>query len=355
MRFHLSDEQEMLCDSLRGTLSRVAPVEHCRSAVDGESDFDTDAWRAVMEWGLGSLLVSEEDGGSGACLLNTALAMELLGECAAPGPYLGHMLASLALTRCGDAALKAQWLPSIAAGTTIATVATTGDWMPDTWSAEIAQGRVTGTSAYVLGAGHADIFIVGTVGRTLALVEADAPGISIMAVETSDRTRRLYHVAFDQTPCHVIGGHYSAQRMSDAGLILLSSDALGGANKALAMSVEYAKIREQFGVPIGSFQAVKHQLASMALLVEPARALCWYAAHAFDQNQSDQHRTAALAKAHLADRFTAVTRAAIQIHGGIGYTWEHEMQIYFRRALFDHAYLGLPSLHRERAAVLAGW
>lgn len=355
MRFHLSDEQDMLCDSLRGTLLRVASVERCRAAVDGDSDFDAAAWRAVMDWGLGGLILDEQDGGSGASLLNAALAMELIGACAAPGPYLGQMMASVALASCNDASLKGKWLADIAAGTLIATVSFTGDWMPDTWTAEITQGRVTGACGYVLGADRADIFIVGGRGGKLALVEATAPGIHVTALQSADRTRRLHHVTFDQTPCHLIGEQDSAMRMIDAGLILLSADALGGAGKALAMAVDYAKTREQFGVPIGSFQAIKHQLANMALLVEPSRALCWYAAHAFDQHQSDQHRTAALTKAHLADHYTAVTRAAIQIHGGIGYTWEHEMQIYFRRALFDHAYLGLPSRHRERAAVLAGW
>jgi alkylation response protein AidB-like acyl-CoA dehydrogenase len=355
MRFHLSDEQDMLCDSLRGILSRVASVAQCRAAVDGTSDFDAAAWRAVMDWGLGGLVLDEADGGSGASLLNAALAMELIGEFAAPGPYLGQLLAGVALSACNDAALKAPWLDGIAAGTMIASVAPTGGWMPDSWTAQVADGKLTGDAAFVLGASHAALFLVGTRGGKLAIVDATAPGIAITAVESSDRTRRLHHVGFNQAPCQLLVDNDIAPRMSNAALVLLAADALGGASKALSLSVDYAKIREQFGVPIGSFQAVKHQLATMALQVEPSRALCWYAAHAFDHRQADMPRTAALAKAHLAECFTAVTRAAIQIHGGIGYTWEHEMQIYFRRALFDHAYFGAPSLHRERSAVLAGW
>ena len=143
--------------------------------------------------------------------------------------------------------------------------------------------------------------------------------------------------------------------MRDAGLVLLAADAFGGAQQLLEMSVEYAKTRQQFGVTIGSFQGLKHQLANVAVEIEPARGLYWYAAHAFDHVPDESERTAALAKAHLGQVYMQTARDAVEAHGGIGFTWECDVQIYFKRAMFDRAFLGAPSVHRERAAALAGW
>jgi alkylation response protein AidB-like acyl-CoA dehydrogenase len=137
--------------------------------------------------------------------------------------------------------------------------------------------------------------------------------------------------------------------------VLLAADALGGATRCVESSVAYAKTREQFGVPIGHFQALKHQLANMALEVEPSRALVWFAAHAFDALPGDAPRAAALAKAHLGDVYAQVARDTVEAHGGIGFTWECDVQIWFKRALFDRAFCGTPAEHRERAARLAGW
>jgi alkylation response protein AidB-like acyl-CoA dehydrogenase len=151
------------------------------------------------------------------------------------------------------------------------------------------------------------------------------------------------------------GGGEAACRVRDVGLVLLAADAFGGASRLVEMSVEYAKTRVQFDVPIGQFQAVKHKLADMATDVEPARGLYWYAAHAIDRLPAESERAAALAKAHLTDRYLQVAREAVEVHGGIGFTWECDVQIWFKRAMFDRAYLGPPEGHRDRAAALAGW
>ena len=143
--------------------------------------------------------------------------------------------------------------------------------------------------------------------------------------------------------------------MRDAGLVLLAADAFGGAQRLLEMAVEYAKTRQQFGVTIGSFQGLKHQLANLAVEIEPARGLYWYAAHAFDHVREESERTAALAKAHLTDVYMQAARDSVEAHGGIGFTWECDVQIYFKRAMFDRAFFGTPATHRERAAALAGW
>jgi alkylation response protein AidB-like acyl-CoA dehydrogenase len=162
---------------------------------------------------------------------------------------------------------------------------------------------------------------------------------------------QLDHVHSDLLP----GGLEAAERVRQAGLVLIAADAFGGASHCLQAAVDYAKQREQFGVTIAHFQAIKHQLADMALEVEPCRALYWYAAHAFDHVPSDAARFASLAKAHICERYLVAARRAIEIHGGIGYTWECDMHFFLRRAIFDRAYLGSPSRHRSRFADLTGW
>ena len=181
-------------------------------------------------------------------------------------------------------------------------------------------------------------------------------GQQVTPRDGADRTRRLAHVTYVATPADAMPApRETADRVVDAALVLLAADAFGGASRLLEMSTDYAKTREQFGGPIGRFQGLKHQLANMAVEVEPARGLYWYAAHAYDQQSPDSTRVAALAKAHLGDVFMQTARAAIEAHGGIGYTWAYDAQIWFKRAMFDFAYLGAPSRHREHAAQLSGW
>ena len=171
-----------------------------------------------------------------------------------------------------------------------------------------------------------------------------------------DRTRRLWNVDFTGVPARLLRAPSALpQRVADTALVLLAADAFGGALKALHLSTEYVKVREQFGRPVGSFQAVKHLLAEMAAAVEPARGLYWYAAYAQDHLPEERTRVAALAKAHVTERFLQVSRDMIEAHGGVGYTWEYDAHIWLKRAMFDHAYLGMPAAHRARAADLAGW
>jgi alkylation response protein AidB-like acyl-CoA dehydrogenase len=352
VKFHLSPEQEALQDSILRTAQRVCPPERRRALLDAPTDFDRPIWEAVMELGVGGLMIPEDFGGVGFGLEDTALAMEALGQTATPGPFFGHVLAGWALAQSDDAALKDRWLPRLAAGEAVATIALDG-WSPEEWAPEVAGGVANGQVRFVPGADQAGLIVVGTKSG-LAVVEA-GKGVELEAMSGSDMTRRLWHVKLTDAPATLIGGADTARRLVDAGLILLAADALGGAEQALAMTVEYAKQREQFGQVIAKFQALKHQFANMALEVEPARALVWYAAYAWDLGLPDAPRVAAHAKAHLADRFVSVARMAVQCHGGIGYTWEYDLQIWFRRSLFDRAFLGAPSTHRERVAVMAGW
>ena len=356
MRFHPTEEQLAIQDALKGTLEDAMPRERLETIVNDGGDFDRDSWDALMALGLGGLALPESVGGAGLGLLDLAMGIEVLGQGGVVGPVLQHCLAGLALNLADEGHAKTSWLGRIASGEVVATIALGGNWLPESWTAIVEGGKASGSIGFVPGGEAAQLILVGTQGGGLALVEKGA-GVTVESVQSADRTRRMSRVTFDRAPATILfePGDAQVARIFDAALVLASADALGGAQYCLDLSVAYAKEREQFGVAIGRFQALKHQLAQMALEVEPARALMWYAAYAWDSEQEDASRAAAMAKAHIADRFVSVARAAVAAHGGIGYTWEYSLNIWFRRSLFDRAYLGSPTVHRARAADLAGW
>ncbi|MFZ4688000.1 MAG: acyl-CoA dehydrogenase family protein [Polymorphobacter sp.] len=351
MRFHLSSEQTAIQDAVRGTLADVWPMARLHGFAEAEADFDPTSWQALMALGLGGLLLREADGGSGLGLVEAALVAEVAGAAAAAGPIAGQMLGAAIIAASANPQARAQ-LAGVASGETVVTLAFGGGWLPTSWDATPASGTVR----FVESARAAQLFILGTAGGGLALVSAGA-GVEIAPVRSTDRSRRLSRVTFDNAEAITLfeAGDSFVARAFDAALVLVAADALGGAQQATDMSVGYAKDRVQFGQPIGRFQALKHQLAHMALDVEPARALVWYAAYAHDAGLPDAARAAAMAKAHLADVYVRTTRAAIAAHGGIGYTWDYGLNYWFRRAVHDRAMLGSPALHRARAADMAEW
>jgi alkylation response protein AidB-like acyl-CoA dehydrogenase len=353
VRFHLTDEQEAMQEAITGAVRTALPAEDLSAVLDAPSDMHAPVWDAIMRLGVAGMLVAEEYGGGGLSVVDAAVVMEALGAVAAPGPFLGQVLAAHALAASDDQGLRQKWLPSVLTGETKATVAFGDGWLPSTWIATEEHGAVTGDLGFVLGGGVADLYVVGLRGGVLALVERE--NARVEELQCVDRTRRLSRVRFADAPGSPLCGPHAASRLTDIALMLVAADALGGAGTSFRMACQYATVREQFGVPIAQFQAVKHQLAGMAIEVEPARALVWYAAYALDRNFGESARLASHAKAHLADRFTSVARSAIRVHGGIGYTWEYPLQVYYRRSLFDHAYLGEPTVHRERVASLSGW
>ncbi len=357
MNFGLSDEQELLQETVRGFVANECPLPRLREIFEGKDGHDAALWGDMIKMGLGGLVVPESYGGAGLELLDLALMMEILGEGAVPGPFFGHSLATLALVLGGSSEQKERWLPKLVSGEALGTVALGEDdeaWDPSTWTAKVSQGQVTGEKAYVPYGERADLIIVGVAGAGLVAVTRESSGVKVEAVNGGDRTRRLARVTLQSAPCEDLP-EPAAARVRDAGLVLLAADAFGGASKLISMAVEYAKTREQFGQPIAQFQAVKHKLSDMVVEIEPARGLYWYAAHAFDRIPDEAERAAALAKAHLTDRFMQIARDTVEVHGGIGFTWESDVQIWFKRAMFDRTFLGPPALHRERAAQLAGW
>jgi alkylation response protein AidB-like acyl-CoA dehydrogenase len=300
--------------------------------------------------------VPESHGGAGLELLELALVAEELGHGAVPVPFLGHALATLALARGGSAAQQAAWLPRLAAGDARATVALAEDgarWLPPEWRTPLSNGRLRGRKQLVPEAEGADLFVVGCAGGALALVEAGA-AVRVTGEPTLDRGRPLATLDLDDAPAEPLP-NANAERLVDAGSVLLAADAFGAAHHLVRATAAYLQTRQQFGQPLAQFQALKHQLANMALDVDPARGLWWYAAHAFDHAPSEASRAASLAKAHITERAQQVAREAVEAHGGIGFTWECDVHIWFKRVLFDRLWLGAPELHRERYAVLEGW
>lgn len=359
MDFDLSDEQRLLQETIAQFMDNECPLARIRELYDDEVGFDPVLWKGLAELGLAGIHLPGEYGGSELEILDLAVVAETLGSLAAPVPFLSHALASLAISLAGNTDQQSRWLPGLASGETLATVALAeadGGWMPDEWTLQSGVA-ITGTKEIVEFGEHADLFVVGLAGGRFGVVERNATGVEIQRVESADRTRRIARVGFDGTPIELLeeGGTEAAERVRDVGLVLISADAFGGAAKLVDMSVEYAKNREQFGVTIGHFQGLKHQLANMAVEIEPTRALYWYAAHALDHLPAESARCAAIAKSHITERYQQVARDATEAHGGIGYTWEGDTQIWFKRAMFDRVFMGTPRVHQNRAADLAGW
>ena len=362
MDFGLSADQVLLKDTIKRFLAEQCPTTRVRAIMESDSGHDLELWQELVELGVTGLIVPIAQGGSGLELLDLALAAEDLGYAACPGPFLGSSLATVALIEGGDAAQRERWLPRIAAGQTLATIAIGEEesrWNPAELTAQASGGKLSGSKPLVPYASSADVIVVAArdeKGPGLWLVERGAPGIEINPLKVVDMTRRVESVGFHDTPATRLGGPTAGlQRTIDAGCVLIAADAYGGCRRCLDMTVDYAMQREQFGQKIGAFQAVKHQLANLAAEIEPSLSLYWYAAHAFDHIKDQSERQAAIVKAHMADLYDRATRDATELHGGIGFTWEFDLHLWFRRAVFDRGFLGEANYHRARAADLAGW
>jgi alkylation response protein AidB-like acyl-CoA dehydrogenase len=360
MNFDLSEEQRMLQATIDQFLEDQCPVATIREFYETEDEFIPMVWKGLAELGFAGLPIPEQYGGAGLELLDLQCAAERLGFHATPVPFFAHAVASLAIALGGSDEQKEAWLPRLASGDGLATIAfaeTDGRWQPEDWAlAPDADGTLTGIRASVPAARAADVVVVGLDGGRLGLLDAKSSEVQIEPSRDLDHTRRLSTLALAGAPVELLpqGGAISA-KIRDAALVLLAADAVGGAERCVELSVDHAKQREQFGRTIGHFQALKHQLANLALDSEPCRPLAWYAAYAWDRGAEDAAQAAAHAKSHITDRFLQVARGTVEAHGGIGYTWESEVHYWLKRAVFDRTFLGTPRIHRMRAANLAGW
>jgi alkylation response protein AidB-like acyl-CoA dehydrogenase len=358
MKFLLTHEQISIQETVEQLVKGTLGDRGLHEVIDGNRDKEATLWRELCALGVAGVAVPEAYGGQELGVLELALVSEALGYTGAPGPFLGHALATLCVQLGGDENQRGEWLPKLASGETTATVAFAeagGHWLTDQWA--LAGGQtISGIKTHVICADQASLFVVGLAGGGLALVDANGPGVTCELLDGIDRTRPIFRVTFDNAPAKLLpNGVSAAPRVIDAGLALIAADAFGGGRRCVEMAVEYSKQREQFGSKLAQFQAMRHQLANMALEVEPCRGLYWYAAHAWDMQEDSHRHAAALAKSHITDRCLQVARDMIEAHGGVGFTWEYDAHIWLKRAMFNWAWLGAPTLHRTRVADLAAW
>lgn len=345
----LSAEQQQLRDSIRRLLARSSDTRAAMMSPDG---FDRTQWaRLCTEVGVAGLAVPEEYGGLGATLSETAVVLGELGRALTPSPLLGSaVLAAQAVLASGDAAACRRLLPDIAAGTAIATLVwagADGRWSPDAVAVSTVDGRLSGAAHYVLDGTVADVLlVVAHDGDGLGLFEVDPAAVHREHTPSMDLTRRLATVRLSGADGRRIGsGDFrdALTHVRDVALAALSAEQVGAARRCLELTVEYTQTRVQFGRPIGSFQALKHRMADLHVLVETAESAALAALTA-----EDLPLAAAVAKIHCSEAFRAVAAEMVQLHGGIAITWEHDAQLYLKRAHGSAQLFGQPREHLAR-------
>ena len=353
MRLAESQEQRELRASVRKFLADKQPLTAVRELMDTPSGYDPAVWRqACGQLGLPAIAIPEEYGGAGFTFVEQAIVLEELGRALYCGPYFASaVLAANALLCCAGEQAKQAHLPGIAAGETIATLALGDEELAA--ADDAGTWRLTGRRDLVLDGAVAGLVLVAT-DESLFAVAADAPGMTRIPLATLDQTRRLAAITFTDTPATPVGPAAGLAKALDRAAIALAAEQLGGAQAALDMAVAYAKTREQFNRPIGTFQAIKHRCADLLLEVESTRSAVLYGAWAVTDDSDELPTVAPLTKAYASDTFSHAAAENIQIHGGIGFTWEHDAHLYFKRAHFDQQFLGDPAAHRERLAQRIG-
>jgi alkylation response protein AidB-like acyl-CoA dehydrogenase len=375
VNFAFSEEQDQLREAVRRFLETKSPSTEVRRLMDTTEGYDPAVWgQMAQELGLQSLHIPEEFGGQGFTFVELGIVLEEMGRVLLCAPYFSTVvLAADAIMNAGTDDQKGKLLPGIASGETIATLAFTepnGKW--DASGIEmVARGSgdsftLDGTKMFVLDGHTANLVVVaarleGTTGEdgiSFFAVDGDAAGLTRTPLSTMDQTRKQAKLEFSgvaATPVGAPGQAWPAlAKTLDQAAVAIANESIGGAQKVLDMSVEYAKVRVQFGRPIGSFQAIKHKCADMLLEVESGKSAAYYAAWAAAEDNDELPVAAALAKAYVSDAYFHAASENIQIHGGIGFTWEHDAHLYFKRAKSSEILLGDATYHRELLAQRIG-
>ncbi len=368
IQFAFTDEQEQFRSALRRFLNDKSPTTEVRRLMQTAEGYDPEVWRQLSEeLALPGIHIPEQYGGSGFGMVELCIVTEELGRALLCAPYFSTtVLAANAIQNAGAEAQKSSLLPNLASGARLATLAVTelnGHWDPgeiELVATPDANGyRLDGVKSYVVDGQVADLLVVaarvaktvGHAGLALFTLGADSGGVERRLLESMDPTRKIARIDFHSAHADLLGsldgGATPILRTLDQAAIALANEMVGGAQALLDSAVSYAKLRVQFGRTIGSFQAIKHKLADMLLEVELAKSAAYYAAQAAAVEDPEWPALASLAKAAASETYLHTAVECIQIHGGIGFTWDNDTHLWFKRAKSSEVFLGQPSYHRE--------
>jgi alkylation response protein AidB-like acyl-CoA dehydrogenase len=367
MDFDLSKPQKLLKGSARELLARECPAAQVRQLMETETAHDPQLWQTIADQGWLGLIVTEDHGGLGLGLVELAVVAEEMGRACLPGAFLSTLFAAALVERAGSEEQCAKYLEPLAAGDLRATVAILEE--PASWDVESLKLEAmrsngflstTGKKLFVPDAAVSDLTVCVTrLGGDVALlpIEQGCEGVSITSMPSMDATRKLYEVALNNVEVpqeNVLGADGDARGALrgaiETATIALCAEMVGGMQWVLDTTVEFAKTRQQFGRAIGSFQAVQHQAADMLLMTESARSAVYYAAWALNEKQPEAKTAVSIAKAYCSDAYREVCHRGVQIHGGIGFTWEHDLHLYCKRSKSSEVMFGDASFHRELIA-----
>ena len=355
MEFGLNESQEILKESARKFFAGECPIGEVRRLMETDTAFDANLWGKLAEQGYTGIIFPEEFGGVGLGIVELVLLMEEAGRALLPGPFFSTVaLAGSVLEAVASKEQKNKYLAPICRGQARATVAflePAANWDIASLQMTAVNGRLKGEKLFVSDAAVAD-WITVVARNGVFLVDPKAPGVRIAPMLGMDLIRKLYSVQFDGAPAEKLGETSGLSRALDIAAVALSAEMVGGMQRSLDLTVEYAKTRKQFGKPIGIFQAVQHQCADMYLETESSRSAVYYAAWALQENAPDASAAASIAKIYASDASRTVGNRGIQVHGGMGFTWENDLHLYYRRAKASETALGDATFHRERLARL---
>jgi alkylation response protein AidB-like acyl-CoA dehydrogenase len=374
MNFGFTEEQELLRAEVRKLLDARGPLEQVRALMETDRGFAVELWGSLAELGWLGLTIPEAHGGAGLGWVDFVVLLEETGRSLFPSPLVSTTLAAAAILDSGSEEQKARWLPGIADGSRIGTLALleSSDVLAPSGMALLGKPDgdafvLTGTKSFVADAGAANLFVVafrtgpGAEDLTLAVVDGGAPGVAAKSFPTMDQTKRVGTLVLDgaRAPKSALLGKPgrawpAIERLFDRGAIATTGEMIGAAEGALALTVQYAKDRIQFGNPIGKYQGVKHPLAEMYVDIESTKSLLYYAAWALDESPGEVPRSASLAKAYASDAFARIGIDGVQLHGAVGYTAEYDIQLYLKRSKWARPTFGDSDFHYERVATLGG-
>jgi len=369
MTFAFTDDQNELRSTAARFLEEKSSSEKVRELMETDNGFEEATWKQIADLGWLGMAIPEEYGGVGFGPVETMVLLEEMGKKLFCAPFFSSIiLGANAILAAGTEDQKKELLPGISEGTTraaLAFVEPNGKWELEGIELEATESggnwTLTGSKSYVVDGHTANLLIVAAkTGNDVSLftVDPDAEGVTRTALQTLDMTRKQAKIDFANAPAKLLGekgkGAEALTRTLDQAAALLSAEMVGGAQACLDASTTYAKERYQFGRPIGSFQAIKHKCANMLMEVEMSRSAAYYAGWAAAEDPEELSLAASLAKAYCSDAFFHAAAENIQIHGGIGFTWEHDAHLFFRRAKSSEIYLGDATYHRELVAQKLG-